>query len=86
MVFWQVLSDRERLAAHAEIIALSRRLGISYKDASHRLYMAEVERLKAINLQCKAWANLAEGIRLSVQKLINAAVPKEDEEPGEPEN
>jgi hypothetical protein len=33
--------------AHAEILALQERLGLSYKDAAHRLYMAEMERLKA---------------------------------------
>jgi hypothetical protein len=40
------LTDREYLTLHAEVKALQERLGISYKDASHRLYMAEVEKLK----------------------------------------
>jgi hypothetical protein len=30
----------------ADILDLHRRFGISYKDAAHRLYMAELERLK----------------------------------------
>jgi hypothetical protein len=41
------LTDRELIGFHAEVKALQERLGISYKDASHRLYMAEVEKLKA---------------------------------------
>ena len=39
-------SDRERLSAHSEVLLLKEKLGISYKDASHRLYMAELERVK----------------------------------------
>jgi hypothetical protein len=35
------------LGLHAEVKALQQRLGISYKDASHRLYMTEIEKLKA---------------------------------------
>ena len=43
----QEISDRERLLAHAEMLALQERLGISYKGALHRLYMAELEKLWA---------------------------------------
>ena len=43
---FQGASDRERLSAHSEVVALQQRLGISYKDASHRLYMAELEKVK----------------------------------------
>ena len=32
---------------HAKFMSLQDRLGISYKDACHRLYLAELERLKA---------------------------------------
>lgn len=32
---------------HAEVKALQETLGISYKDAAHRLYMAEVNKMKA---------------------------------------
>ena len=42
----QILTDRELLSCHAEVKALQNKLGTSYKDASHRLYMAEVEKLK----------------------------------------
>ena len=31
---------------HAEVMSLQDRLGISYKDACHRLYLAELEYLK----------------------------------------
>ena len=43
----QPLTKRELLGFHAEIKALQQRLGISYKDASHRLYMIEMEKVKA---------------------------------------
>ncbi|KAF8813245.1 hypothetical protein BYT27DRAFT_7251131 [Phlegmacium glaucopus] len=51
-------SDRERLSAHAEVLALQERLGLSYKDAAHRLYMAELERMKSDERMYKAFANL----------------------------
>lgn len=34
------------LNLHAEVKALQNMLGLSYKDAAHRLYMAEIERIK----------------------------------------
>ena len=37
-------------------MALQERLGITYKDASHRLYMAELEKLKADERMYKAFA------------------------------
>jgi hypothetical protein len=41
------LTEREALNVHAEVLALQAQLGLSYKDAAHRLYMAEVEKLRA---------------------------------------
>jgi hypothetical protein len=38
----QYISEREALRLHAEVRALQERLGLSYQDASHRLYMAAV--------------------------------------------
>jgi hypothetical protein len=35
------------LELHAEVKALQARLGISYKDAAHRLYMAEIAKLNS---------------------------------------
>ncbi|KAF8812718.1 hypothetical protein BYT27DRAFT_7207558 [Phlegmacium glaucopus] len=49
------LTDRECLGLHAEIKSLQERLGISYKDASHRLYMSELEKLKAEKDASKAF-------------------------------
>ena len=37
----------EALNLHGEVKALQNRLGISYKDAAHRLYIAEVSKMKA---------------------------------------
>ncbi|KAF8814637.1 hypothetical protein BYT27DRAFT_7219579 [Phlegmacium glaucopus] len=52
------LTDRECLGLHAEIKSLQERLGISYKDASHRLYMSQLEKLKAEKDASKAFSNL----------------------------
>ena len=62
-------SDRERLLAHAEVLALRERLGISYKDAAHRLYMAEVERLKADEKLHKGFANF----KISTEEALERA-------------
>ena len=43
---------------HAEVVALQQKLGISYKDASHWLYMAELEKLKVADETHKAFKNL----------------------------
>ena len=43
---------------HAEVIALQDKLGISYKDASHCLYMAEIEKLALADANHKAFRNL----------------------------
>ena len=42
LTFIKGLSEREALIIHAEIKALKDRFGLSYKDSTHRLYMAEV--------------------------------------------
>ena len=55
---WQQLSDQEYLTLHAEVLALQDKLGISYKDASHRLYLAEMEKLKVADEKYKAFKNL----------------------------
>ena len=54
----QQLSDQENLMLHAEVVALQQKLGISYKDAFHRLYMAELEKLKVADETHKAFKNL----------------------------
>ena len=46
------------MSAHADVLSLQNRLGISYKDASHRLYMAEIEKLKSDQKTIKAFRNL----------------------------
>jgi hypothetical protein len=43
-------------------VALQEKLGISYKDAAHRLYIAELEKLKVHDLASKAFENLEKRI------------------------
>jgi hypothetical protein len=54
---------------HAEIKALAQQLGLSYKDAAHRLYMAEVERLKVADSAARSFA--------AVKQRINKVVSHE---------
>jgi hypothetical protein len=41
------MTERELLECHVKILSLQEELGTSYKDASHRLYFAHWERMKA---------------------------------------
>ena len=42
------MSQRELLHLHAEVKAVQEQYGISYKDAAHRLYHAEIQKLSAL--------------------------------------
>jgi hypothetical protein len=75
MVFFKASSDRERLEAHAEIIALQERLGISYKDAANRLYMAELERVKAEERKYKGFKKLQDSTEKALTMAYKAIVP-----------
>jgi hypothetical protein len=46
---YQGLTERELLLLHAEVKALQGRYGLSYKDAAHRLYHSEVQKLSMAN-------------------------------------
>lgn len=65
-------SDRERLLAHAEVLSLQERLGISYKDASHRLYMAEMEKLMAEEIRYKAFTRLQARTKDSLERALKS--------------
>jgi hypothetical protein len=56
----------EALTLHAEVKALQNRLGISYKDAAHRLYSAEVSKMKAL----KELTNSFQFIRRSIDIIL----------------
>jgi len=60
------------------VISLQNRLGISYKDASHRLYMAEIEKLKADRKIFKAFVTLKETTKIALEKGYNAVNEKEE--------
>jgi hypothetical protein len=65
----QKLTDRELLNCHAEVKALQTGLGTSYKDASHRLYMAEVEKLEQQDITLKTYVTLKERIRSNLNSF-----------------
>lgn len=62
----QPLCERERLTLHIEVEALVHRLGISYKDAAHRLFLAEMEKMKTEERTAKSYANLRARIEESL--------------------
>jgi len=51
-------SQRELFLLYAEVEALQTTLGIGYKDAAHRLFMAEVERVQKADSAAKAFGAL----------------------------
>jgi len=51
-------SQQELFLLHAEVEALQTILGISYKDAAHRLFMAKVEQVQKGNSTVKAFGAL----------------------------
>ena len=63
-------SERERHLAHAEVKALQETWGISYKDAAHRLYMAEVERIKKADSSAKSF----EEIKMRLDRLVTCHI------------
>jgi hypothetical protein len=60
------------LSAHSEVIALQARLGISYKDAAHRLYMAELESVKTEQKFYKAFASLEGSTKKTLEMAYTA--------------
>lgn len=47
---------------HAEVEALQKTFGISYKDAAHRLFMTEIERVKKADSAAKGFSALRKRI------------------------
>lgn len=55
----QGLSRRELLSLHAEVLVLMKQLNISYMDAAHRLYLAEIRAASDLHRQCSQLRALA---------------------------
>ncbi|KAF8814721.1 hypothetical protein BYT27DRAFT_7081200, partial [Phlegmacium glaucopus] len=66
------LTHREVSMLHAEIKALAQQLGLSYKDAAHHLYMAEVERVKMADSAARSFAAVKQRIH---QVISHELVP-----------
>ena len=63
-------SQRELHFLHAKVKALQDTLGISYKDAAHRLFSAEVEWVQKANSASKAFA----AIRTRIDNLVSQEI------------
>lgn len=75
---WQGLSQRELHLLHAEVKALQATLGISYKDAAHRLFMAETERVKKADSAAKGFSAIRKQIRNTINEEILPAISSID--------
>jgi len=62
--------DREWLALHAEVKALQQQHGLSYKDSAHRLYMAEVEKVRALDTARKSFSEIRQRIDMILDHEI----------------
>lgn len=67
------------MGLHAEIVELRDQLGISYKDAAHRLYMAELERVKKTDASARFAAAIEERLQLIIAEDIAPAISAIDE-------
>lgn len=60
---------------HAEVLAMQSRWGISYKDAAHRLYLAELEKMKvdkeAENAMIRIWEEINRITTHEINPVIN---------------
>lgn len=77
----QPLCEQERLALHIEVETLAEQLGISYKDAAHRLFLVEVKKMKTEERMVKLYANLCARIEESLygcQDCVATAVDVDD--------
>jgi hypothetical protein len=60
------------MSAHAEVLVLQQQLGLSYKDAARRLFMAEFEKLKSDEKLYKSFANLKSSLEKVLESSYNA--------------
>jgi hypothetical protein len=74
----QSLTERELLVLHAEITALQEKLGLSYKDAAHRLYHSEVQKLKVEDEACKTLSGLRGEVEATICDNIIPKIHKAD--------
>ncbi|KAH9481112.1 hypothetical protein JR316_0005632 [Psilocybe cubensis] len=65
------LSSQELLILHGKVQGLQQQLGICYRNASHRLYMAEMEKLIAADAMQKAMERLDRKISKSLKGLAD---------------
>ena len=72
------MSDQESLSLHAEVLALQKTLGLSYKDAAHRLYMSEVEKMKAEKQSGHSFSKIRETIDNTIINEIYPPLSKID--------
>jgi hypothetical protein len=66
------------LGLHAEVKALQNQLGLSYKDAAHRLYMAEIQKVRTNHDAHTSFSSTTERIDNTVINDMLPAITKID--------
>ena len=75
------MTVREMMTLHADVMSLQGSLGISYKDASHWLYMNKFEKLKIDDKTVKAFSCMTKRLWDSLthfQKRLETQSPGSD--------
>jgi hypothetical protein len=75
----QSLTERELLALHGEIKALQQQHGLSYKDAAHRLYHSEIQKLAVEDEAGKGFSKLRQEIESLIRDNIGPLITSIDD-------
>ena len=65
----QSLSEHELLALHEDVLTMQKRYGISYKDATHHLYLAEIAKAEVLSEACKAFGELHQAMDQEIMDI-----------------
>ena len=71
-------SDREVLTLHAEIRTLQSQWALSYEEAAHRLYLAEVRKLEALTDAEHGFRGVRERVDKTIELEICPVLEKVD--------
>ena len=83
LTLMQFQSDCEALNLHAEVIAMQSQWGLSYKDAAHCLYLAELEKMGGSKQAENLMINIHQQIDRIITHNINPIINYIDHEPGQ---
>ena len=83
LTLMQFQSDCEALNLHAKVIAMQSWWGLSYKDAAHHLYLAELEKMRESKQAENSMISVCQQIDRIITHDINPIINYIDCEPGQ---